>query len=61
MRCEKQKTCSRQLTGTGILAPQRGFEPPAYRLGVPAHVSYRVVRGALTCPQTRMNQRFFKE
>ena len=44
-----------------LLAPCRGFEPPAYRLGVPTHVSYRVVRDALTCPQTRINQRFLKE
>ena len=44
-----------------FLAPCRGFEPPACRLGVPAHVSYRITRDALKCPQTRMNQRFLKE
>lgn len=43
------------------MAPTRGFGPPACRLGVFAYASYRVVRDALTCPQTRMNQRFLKE
>ena len=43
------------------MAPMGGLEPLTYRLGVPAHVSCRVVRDALTCPQTRMNQRFPQE
>ncbi len=30
----------------------------SYFSGVFAHVSYRIIRDALICPQTRMNQRF---
>ena len=33
-----------------FLAPSARFERAAFRLGVPAHVSYRVVRDALKCP-----------
>ena len=42
-----------------FLASQRGFEPPTPRLGVIAFGSYRVVRRASKCPQTRMNTGFF--
>ena len=44
-----------------FLASQRGFEPPAPRLGVITFGSYRVVRRASKCPQTRMNTGFFIE
>ena len=44
-----------------FLASQRGFEPPAPRLGVITFGSCRVVRRASKCPQTRMNTGFFTE
>ena len=44
-----------------FLASQRGFEPPTPRLGVTTFASYRVVRRASKCPQTRMNTGFFIE
>lgn len=44
-----------------FLAPSAGFEPVAYRLGVITFGSYRVVRRASKCPQTRMNTGFFIE
>ena len=44
-----------------FLAPPAGFEPVACRLGVTTFASYRVVRRASKCPQTRMNTGFFIE
>ena len=57
----KKNTALKIVDFQRCMAPCRGFEPPTYRLGVPAHVSYRVVRDALTCPLLRMNQHFIKE
>ena len=43
------------------MAPFRIIEPKSIRLGVIAFGSYRVVRRASKCPQTRMNTGFFIE
>ena len=58
-----KKRCKPSKNGLqrSFLAPPAGFEPVACRLGVITFGSYRVVRRASKCPQTRMNTGFFIE
>ena len=57
----RKEKMPRSLEITAFLAPPAGFEPVACRLGVITFGSYRVVRRASKCPQTRMNTGFFIE
>ena len=49
---DKKNTAPKIVDFQRCMAPMGGLEPLTYRLGVPAHVSYRVVRDALSIAMT---------